>query len=273
MARKKKAGGFEDLIAIAAMLPWWLGLFLAIISYLLLHHYSTPQLAPAPTNLAHLTSGIQNTLIATLCNVLQYVVSVGFLIGAFISAWKSAKAKSLLTSAKQTPVEDRLKSFTWREFERLVGQAFRERGYGVKELGGNGADGGVDLELRMGSDKYFVQCKHWKTQSVGVAPVRELFGVMSAEGAVGGFVVASGSFTAEAAKFAEGRSIELLNASALVSGVNVDRAVLPTMPPVPTCLRCGAPMVKRQARRGASAGSIFWGCSTYPVCREILPIE
>jgi restriction system protein len=26
-------------------------------------------------------------------------------------------------------------------------------------------------------------------------------------------------------------------------------------------------MVKRLARRGSSAGSTFWGCSSYPKCR------
>jgi restriction system protein len=31
---------------------------------------------------------------------------------------------------------------TWREFEQLVGQAFRQRGYQVTESGGNGPDGG-----------------------------------------------------------------------------------------------------------------------------------
>ena len=36
---------------------------------------------------------------------------------------------------------------------------------------------------------------------------------------------------------------------------------------VPHCPICNALMVKRLARRGAGAGSTFWGCSNYPKCR------
>jgi Topoisomerase DNA binding C4 zinc finger len=35
----------------------------------------------------------------------------------------------------------------------------------------------------------------------------------------------------------------------------------------PHCPSCNASMVKRTARRGANAGSDFWGCSNYPNCR------
>jgi hypothetical protein len=35
------------------------------------------------------------------------------------------------------------------------------------------------------------------------------------------------------------------------------------------CSRCGAPMVKRIAKKGANAGKRFWGCSAFPQCREI----
>lgn len=160
-------------------------------------------------------------------------------------------------------------AFSWQEFETIVGQAFRERGFRVVERGGGGSDGGVDLELRMGDDKYLVQCKHWKTQAVGVAVVRELFGVMAAEGAVGGFVVASGGFTPDAAAFAKGRSIELVDA------VNLARRRTPPVssrPAVsPACPKCGGAMVRRAAKRGAHAGASFWGCTSYPGCRGIVP--
>ncbi len=37
---------------------------------------------------------------------------------------------------------------------------------------------------------------------------------------------------------------------------------------VPTCEKCGAPMVRRKGRYGP-----FWGCSNYPKCRSIVRIE
>jgi restriction system protein len=42
--------------------------------------------------------------------------------------------------------------------------------------------------------------------------------------------------------------------------------------PVPGCPRCGKPMRRRQARRGAFAGQMFWGCTGYPECTGIQPI-
>ena len=35
----------------------------------------------------------------------------------------------------------------------------------------------------------------------------------------------------------------------------------------PRCPSCGSQMVRRAARRGEHAGSVFWGCATFPNCR------
>ena len=39
------------------------------------------------------------------------------------------------------------------------------------------------------------------------------------------------------------------------------------------CPRCGAPMVKRIAKKGANAGNEFYGCSNFPRCRCIINIQ
>jgi restriction system protein len=139
----------------------------------------------------------------------------------------------------------------------------------------------VDLELRMGTDKYLVQCKQWKTTRVGVATVRELYGVMAAERAVGGFVVASGDFTRDARNFAEGRSIVLVDArklNAMIVPARPPSAPQPvsTLPPAPreptlspVCPKCGGAMVQRTARQGVHAGKPFWGCVHYPACMGV----
>ena len=96
---------------------------------------------------------------------------------------------------------------SWREFEMLVGEAFRLQGYSVTETGGGEPDGGIDLTLTKGTEKFLVQCKQWKAYKVSVDVVRELYGVMAAKDAAGGFVVTSGRFTDDARKFAEGRNV------------------------------------------------------------------
>ncbi|MFH1814928.1 MAG: restriction endonuclease [Pseudomonadota bacterium] len=168
-----------------------------------------------------------------------------------------------------------------------VGEAFRLQGYGVLETGGGGADGGVDLVLSKGTEKYLVHCKQWKAFKVGVDVVRELHGVMAAKGAAGGFVVTSGQFTEDAVGFASGRNLKLIDrpllhglirqarnsigpAPAQQSGPSLVSAAPADTPSVPGCPSCTKPMVKRTAKRGANAGEEFWGCSAYPVCRDTM---
>lgn len=181
---------------------------------------------------------------------------------------------------------------SWQQFEQLVGEGFRLQGYAVCETGGGGADGGIDLVLRKGNEKFLVQCKQWRAFKVGVDVVRELYGVMAAKGAVGGFVVTSGRFTADATRFAEGRNVTLIDGPKLHAMIKsapagpvrappsrkapADSAPAPSSTPeVPevACPICTKPMLKRTARRGAHAGDVFWGCSAYPACKGIRAIQ
>jgi len=41
----------------------------------------------------------------------------------------------------------------------------------------------------------------------------------------------------------------------------------------PLCPKCGATMIKRQAKRGTYTGNVFWGCSNYPKCKCIINID
>ncbi|MEJ5230356.1 MAG: topoisomerase DNA-binding C4 zinc finger domain-containing protein, partial [Pseudothermotoga sp.] len=39
------------------------------------------------------------------------------------------------------------------------------------------------------------------------------------------------------------------------------------------CPKCGSVMVLRRAKKGPNAGSLFYGCSRYPLCKATLPYE
>ena len=133
------------------------------------------QLAPLMTH----------AVVQALAMIGQFVVPVLCLAAAAVSASKRHQRSSLTAGVAQSRAPDALDGMSWQEFELLVGEAFRLQGYEVTEIGGGGADGGVDLVLRKDREKFLVQCKQWKAFKVGVAVVRELY-VMAAKGAAGG---------------------------------------------------------------------------------------
>jgi restriction system protein len=74
-----------------------------------------------------------------------------------------------------------LASLSWVQFEPVIADAFRRHGYGVRETGGrNQADGGVDVVLQRDGETTIVQAKHSRSDRVGVALVRELYGIQHA---------------------------------------------------------------------------------------------
>ena len=282
---------------LVAMLPWWVGVVLALVSYLLLHSVASQQVV-ATAQPGQLSAMVTQTLWKTLASVGQYILPMLSLGGAGMSAWRRRARQNLVTDVAKNKATDALDGMSWREFEMLVGEGFRLQGYQVVETGGGGADGGVDLVLtksgKNGGEKFLVQCKQWRAFRVGVDVVRELYGVMAARGATGGFVVTSGRFTDEAVRFASGRNVNLVDGPKLHglirqakagidrsparSGSSSSAAAAPAVPPNPaqmqaaSCPLCAKPMVRRTAKRGANAGSEFWGCTGYPACRGTRPI-
>ncbi|MDP1644948.1 MAG: restriction endonuclease [Thiobacillus sp.] len=273
MARRKQ-NLFEDVIEITSKLPWWVGVVLAIAAHIWLHSVAASEVT-AVAQSGRMGDFVGQTLFKTLASVGQYLLPFAFLVGAAMSAYGRAKRQALHAQVAGSPDRGALNDMSWQQFEALVGEAFRRKGYSVTETGGGGADGGIDLVLKKEGETFLVQCKQWKAYKVSVTTVRELYGVMAAEGATGGFVVTSGVFTDEARAFAVGRNIELMDGKALLAlirGVGVSGKPAPVLQAVasasePACPVCRSAMVKRTARRGANSGNAFWGCTQYPACK------
>ncbi len=110
--------------------------------------------------------------------------------------------------------------------------------------------------------------------------VRELNGVIAAQGAHGGLWSPAGNSLA-AREFARKTKVELIDGDALeelIGGVpSSTRAPVSEAKVakqlVPACPRCGTPMVQRVAKHGKHAGQSFWGCTQYPKCTGILQIS
>jgi restriction system protein len=278
MARRN-GSTLEDL----SLLPWQLSVALAPAVYIALKY-----VIPLFLERHYVNASPQETFqkglyvykaFATIAPVLAPFAAGILLLAAGLSAYNAWRKGNLLQ--RQTGIKT-IRAISWQEFEELVGEAYRRKGYSVTECGGGGADGGVDLILKKGGEKLLVQCKHWRMDKVGVKVVRELYGVIAAEGASGGIVISSGAFTQEAKNFAKGKPLSLIDGvelAEIVAGVKKAsmssvEPVFPSKPVSPNilenavhCPLCGKEMVLRTAKKGPKAGERFWGCPAFPKCR------
>jgi restriction system protein len=104
-----------------------------------------------------------------------------------------------------------------RDFERLIGETFRRRGFYVAGFGMRAAGGAADLALLKSGERFLVHCQHWRKQEIGVLAVRELNGALQAVRAQGGYVLTAGEFTHEAREFARSTRIELIGGERLIA--------------------------------------------------------
>jgi restriction system protein len=261
----RRKGKAADLLLMA---PWWVSVGLGVLAYVGLR-WILPALAS------------QDKLVQTFIGAISPLAPFAALVFGIM-----AVGSALFGTKRRRLVDDQqsletLRATSWKDFEYLVAEAYRRRGFIVDYSLGKGSDGGVDLVLQKDGRKSLVQCKQWKVFSVGRPVLQQMFGIMTAEGADEAIIVTSGRFTGEAREFANGKSIQLLDGSnllELVKSVQVGREIgsnvvpEPAQAPIsPRCPQCGMAILLRTARRGTRAGSKFWGCTSYPACKGTLP--
>jgi hypothetical protein len=175
----------EGLVGLLTEVPWWMSGIIAGVVYVGLR-WVLPSIEFNNLVLKSLAAATPQA---------AWFFALLFLIPGLVSFLKRKERQHLLDTRSDLVS---IRKLSWSDFELLIGEAFRRQGYAVEERGGNAPDGGVDLVLRKDGQKTLVQCKHWKTQQVGVSIVRELLGVVTAQSAIGGIVVTAGDYTAEA---------------------------------------------------------------------------
>jgi restriction system protein len=276
MGRRSKNVGIPEMLLeilefVFRLIPPWTSIPIAVVGFLLivgLWNSKFPQSALQPFGLMF------GALFAIIC---------------LIAGWKGVQFRRNQQAFLRADIDMQwVRGLRWQDFEQQMAEVYRQKGYQVEETGGGGPDGGVDLKLRKDGLTTVVQCKHWKTWKVNVKPVRELFGVMTAEGADSAIFITSGRYTSDALKFAAGKPIELIDQHGFLDLVRCFQKELrqhygaepadaqrhdetPTAAAVPpNCPICRSPMKLRTAKRGTKAGSRFWGCSRYPDCRGTL---
>ena len=261
-ASRRNSEGIFDMLAV---LPWWISVVVAGLAYVFFR-WLFPAFAGESVFLKTMAHAFQGNAWLVFCL---------FLIPAPIAYFNARRRRKLLDS--QTGIES-IRAMSWQDFELLVGEAFRRQGYVVDEYGGSAPDGGIDLVLHKGGKTSVAQCKRWRERQIGAPLVRDLFGAMHAAGAHAAIFVSSGKYSSDAAEFARGNPIRLIDGEELagmVAGIQGERQIesrlKEALAPAETaslaaqaCPVCGSGMVRRGAKRGPNAGQPFWGCSQYP---------
>ena len=269
MARKR-----DSVTHLLILAPWWVSAIFAPIAYVVFSRILPGFFISTPS---------QRMIGLLLAGLAPYVAGMLVVISALsaLRRWKVGKQIETQSSI------DSLLNLHWKEFEDLIGEAFRREGFQVQESLGGGADSGIDLKIVKNGQVTLVQCKRWKGRSIPVQVVRELYGVMTHESAHAAKVVATTHFTPEAIAFAVGKPIALIDATALllllgsvqasgkinaaVARGDQETVALPASAASedkkPLCPRCSATMAMRASTRGPNAGQSFWGCSKYPNCK------
>jgi len=257
----------DTILDILYRLPWWVSVLVATVAYISLK-YIIPSIE---------TESILVKSIGTIGPKFAPFVAIFFLLPAPFSLYEEKRKKKLVD--KQKDIET-IRALSWRDFEHLVGEAYRRQGYTVLENNDTGPDGGVDLRLKKDGNSFLIQCKQWRNMKVGVKVVRELFGIVAAEHATCGVVITSGIFTQEARNFAAGKPIDLVEGNQLLTLIGIVQndgpiqlAVIETSKADRLCPQCGGTMVLREAKRGSNVGKKFWGCSNFPKCRATESFE
>lgn len=265
MARRSSRTSLP-LDEVLLKLPPWVSLTLGVVSYAVLELLQRTHSASK--------GGLLFSFATSLYAPMALVFFVFF---AALSGVHRARRAKLVD--QQTGL-DSLRHTSWKDFEILVAEAFRRQGYTAHCSLGTGADGGVDIVMRKAGCTTLVQCKRWKEWSVGVSVVREMFGILHDRQADEVIIVTTGHFTGDAVAFAKGKPIRLIDGAHLWQMVRQIQACSDVEPAAgaethvhadltesPECPKCGGEMVRKEARRGASAGSYFWSCSRFPKCR------
>jgi len=169
-----------------------------------------------------------------------------------------------------------VKHLEWRRLEELGAAYFEALGFKTG-LTHDRADGAVDISLyAAGTDAacMLVHCRAWDAYPIGVKPLQELRGAMSASNVAEGVMLATGRFTPAAHGYAAKEHIELIDGAAFLEKL---AALLPEKAAAllklatagdfltPTCPRCS---IKMTARKSTREGRMFWGCTNYPRCKQ-----
>ena len=187
---------------------------------------------------------------------------------------QSAPASTIFCPPQTEGIMARLRTIDWFQFEKVIAAVYQNLGYAVTRRGGANPDGGIDLVLEKETERVAVQCKQWRTWKVRERTVREFLGALTHAQIPKGIIVTLCGCTSDAQRLADAHGIEIVTETGLAKLLTHHNSeVLAALNDTQkVCPNCESTMVLRTARKRDSAGSQFWGCSSYPRCRYTMPL-
>ncbi len=173
----------ETLFRILMRQPWWVTLLVAL-AFFGIAQVVFPPVAP-------------------------FVALPFFLLSIYIAYTQWGRGAPANTGERL----EALRAMSWESFSATLTEAYRQQGYAVAP-----ADGpGYDFKLTKGGRLTLLQCRRWKVNQVGAAPVRELADAIARNEAYNGVCLAAGEFSAPARKLATSEPVTLIEGAELVA--------------------------------------------------------
>ena len=214
-----------------------------------------------------------------------FVITGGFAVIILLAFFKKPKKrKSKISTANKSDSNgwsiELLKSLEWKRYEEICKEvlAIKENGRFNVSTTKMGADGGIDLKITDKKNNVVAlgQCKAYNSP-VGVAFIRELYGVMASEKVTEGYFFTTSKFSNDAIEFANKNKITLINGNEQIKIIQSfkpeQQKHLFTLATngdytTPTCVNCDIKMTKKSSENGE-----FWGCLNYPRCKNTLKVR
>ena len=214
-----------------------------------------------------------------------FVITGGFAVIISLAFFKKPKKrKSKISTPNKSDSNgwsiELLKSLEWKRYEEICKEvlAIKENGRFNVSTTKMGADGGIDLKITDKKNNVVAlgQCKAYNSP-VGVAFIRELYGVMASEKVTEGYFFTTSKFSNDAIEFANKNKITLINGNEQIKTIQSfkpeQQKHLFTLATngdytTPTCVNCDIKMTKKSSENGE-----FWGCLNYPRCKNTLKVR
>lgn len=153
--------------------PWPLGLAVGVGAFFAIRN-GVPWLLPHQNG--PIAQGFNQSISSVLPPIALMVLGMCCLasFASFVGSYQLRKLLDICTTLESLAAKG------WRQFEMLVGEAFRRQRYAVEEASQDGACGGIHLiPLKDDGRRILMQCKQWKHRQADVSVAREMYDLLA----------------------------------------------------------------------------------------------